>query len=70
MHATKGSRAAPEDEVLDLKAAAAAVGYEPQSLRTLRFRPDPPPSFKIGARLFFRRGELEAWARRRNGVEL
>lgn len=62
-----GRRLGALDTLLITKAQAAAhLGVGERTLdRYLKFSP-PPPSHRIGSRLYFRRAELSAWVSARH----
>lgn len=55
---------APDPQVLDTKAAAKLLGLSPRTLETWRSRGKGPP-YVSGRPVQYRRGDLEAWQKRR-----
>lgn len=50
-----------QDRYLTKTEAARYLGISVRWLEELRRGNNPPPSFKLGQRLLFRRSELDAW---------
>ncbi|MGO9543270.1 MAG: helix-turn-helix transcriptional regulator [Rhodomicrobium sp.] len=49
------------DQALDNRGAAAVLGISPSTLNKARMTGDSPPFYKIGGRVVYRLGEIQAW---------
>ena len=58
-----------EGDLLLLPEVAQITRQSVSTLRWLRHKGEGPPGFKVGRRLLFRRGEVEAWLRRHEQAE-
>ena len=58
-----------DDDLLLLEEVAALTRQSVGTLRWLRHRGEGPAGFKVGRRLLFRRGEVEAWLRQHEQAE-
>jgi hypothetical protein len=52
----------PTDRQVDLREAAARVGYASEYLRKLMWSTNPPPFFKVRGRWRVQLSDLDAWA--------
>ena len=58
-----------ESDLLLLPEVAQITRQSVSTLRWLRHKGEGPPGFKVGRRLLFRRGEVEAWLRQHEQAE-
>ena len=58
-----------EGDLLLLPEVAQITRQSVSTLRWLRHKGEGPPGFKVGRRLLFRRGQVEAWLRQHEQAE-
>lgn len=59
-----------DDDLLTLEEVAALLRRPVNTMRTWRYQRSGPPSFRLGRRVMYRRGDVEEWVRNQRDVGL